>query len=387
MDSFNNLGLKKEIVSVLSTLNFKKPLEVQKKIIPVAITGKNVVFTSRTGSGKTLAYLLGYISKINPKQGLQMLVIIPTRELCIQVGKEMTKVCEPLGINVGMLYGGRSITGDNRTISKKNQILAATPGRIIQHINETKIKVGDVKYIVFDESDQMFDNGFYKDCKYLKKRISTSAQLILCSATITDKVTAFINEQIVNYELFRIGTLLPEQIDQEKVFCEKTEKNDLLDKVFSRRFKRAIVFTNTKVKTISIADHLAKKISKIRVLSSDFEQIDRLNTLNLFKEGKVNVLVTTDIAARGLHIENIDIIVNYDAPTRSEFYIHRIGRTARGDCNGYAITFICPEDVERFRLIEEEFNLKVQLVDKDLKKVTESPALTEEDKTTESKNY
>ncbi len=163
MGDFTKLSLKKEILDVLSRLKLNKSFEVQDKIVPLAMKGKNIVFTSRTGSGKTLAYLLGFLGKINKKQGIQMIVLVPTRELCIQVGKEMRGVCEPLGINVGMLYGGRDIPGDYRTLNKKNQILVGTPGRLLMHINEKKVKVGEVKYLVYDESDQMFDLGFYDD--------------------------------------------------------------------------------------------------------------------------------------------------------------------------------------------------------------------------------
>jgi ATP-dependent RNA helicase DeaD len=140
MNEFSKLGFKKEILDVLTKSGFNKMFDVQEKIIPLAIKGKNLVFTSRTGSGKTLAYLLGYLSKINKTQGIQMIVLVPTRELCIQVGKEMRSICEPLNINVGVLYGGRDIPGDYRTLNKKNQIMVGTPGRLIMHVNEKKIK-------------------------------------------------------------------------------------------------------------------------------------------------------------------------------------------------------------------------------------------------------
>jgi len=201
MGNFTKLGLKKEILDVLSRLKLNKSFEVQDKIVPLAMKGKNIVFTSRTGSGKTLAYLLGFLGKINKKQSTQMIVLVPTRELCIQVGKEIIKICELLGINVGMLYGGRDVQGDYRTLSKKNQILVGTPGRLILHVNEKKIKVGEVKYLVYDESDQMFDHGFYDDCAYMKQRVSKNAQMILSSATMTDKVNSFIKNEIVDYEL------------------------------------------------------------------------------------------------------------------------------------------------------------------------------------------
>jgi len=368
MGDFVTLGLKREILEVLSKLEFSESLEVQDKVVPLVKSGKNVVFTSRTGSGKTLAYLLGFLGKINKKQGIKMLVLVPTRELCIQVGKEMQKVCTPLGINVGMLYGGRDVPGDYRTLSKKNQILVGTPGRLLLHVNERKIKVGEVKYLVFDESDQMFDHGFYDECVYLLQRVSIQAQIILSSATITEKVKRFIEEEIVDYELLRIGELIPKNIVQEKLFCGKLEKNEILLCLLSKKkFKRAMVFCNTRLKSTNIAAFLQKNKFDAKSLSGDLTQVERLNHLNLFKDGKIRILVTTDVAARGLQIENIDLIVNYDVPTKRELYVHRIGRTGRLDKEGYALTFICPEDVDRFHNIEFEYELKVEEIDKDVR--------------------
>lgn len=371
MGSFNQLGLKKEIVDVLSRLKFKEPYDVQEKVIPLAIKGKNIVFTSRTGSGKTLAYLLGFLGKINKKLGIQMLVLVPTRELCIQVGKEVQNICEQLGFNVGVLYGGRDIKGDYKTNSRKNYILIGTPGRLIHHINSKNVQVGEVKCLVYDESDQMFDQGFYDDCVYVKKRVSKGVQIILSSATITDKVHDFIENEIGDYELFNVGESIPKGIIQEKVFCTIIDKNDLLLRFLSsRKFKRALIFCNTKVKTHYISQFLEENKFKTRVLNSDLDQNDRQNYLNLFKQGRIHVLIATDVAARGLHIENVDIVINYDVPTRDEFYIHRIGRTGRSGKNGYALTFICPEDENRFNNIELDYELKVDLIDKDLKRIS-----------------
>lgn len=364
MEDFVKLSLKKEILEVLNRLKIKKPFEVQEKIIPLAIQGKNIVFTSRTGSGKTLAYLLGYLGKINKKIGTQMLVMVPTRELCIQVGKEMKKICDPLSINVGMLYGGRDATGDFRTFTKKNHILVATPGRLILHVNNKNIKVGEVKYLVYDESDQMFDQGFFDDCVYMKKRVSKNVQIISASATMTSKVIDFIDDIIVDYELLRIGDTIPKNIIQEKTYCEKEDKNAILLNFFSKqRFKRAMVFCNTKQRTYHISELLQQNNLNAKPLNGDLDQNERLNHLNLFKEGKVRILVTTDVAARGLHIEKVDTVINYDVPRQEEFYVHRIGRSGRVGKKGYSLTFICPEDEDRFAIIEAKYALKIEEID------------------------
>lgn len=361
--SFEKLRLKKDVISALNSLGYKEPREVQEEIIPLAMQGKDIVFTSRTGSGKTLAYTVPFLSKINLKLGIQMVVMVPTRELCMQVGKEMARIAAPLNIKVGSIYGGREISGDQRTTGRKLHIVVGTPGRLIQHINNKSIKVGEVKFIVYDESDQMFDDGFMKDCIYLKERASKRVQILLASATITIKVNEFINRYIPDHEFLMIGDQVPKNIKQEKLFCTIKEKNEhLIARLNKRSFKRVLVFCNTKLRTYQISELLKEKSFKARPLSGDLKQDDRTSTLNLFKQGRVKILVTTDVAARGLDITNIDMIVNYDIPRQDEFYVHRIGRTGRSDKKGYAINFICPEDEARFKRIEELYELEVNEV-------------------------
>ncbi len=363
MGSFNNIGLKKEIIKVLTRLKYKKSFEVQEKVIPLAVQRKNVVFTSRTGSGKTLAYSLAFIGQINKKLNLQMVVLVPTRELCIQVGKELKKICEPLGLNVGMLYGGREIVGDYKTTNKKNHIIVGTPGRLIQHVNNKQIKLGEVKLLVFDESDQMFDNGFSEECEYVASRASKNAQMILASATMTSKVENFVKDVIVDYELLNIGRQIPKNILQEKLFVEKEEKNASLLNILSKnKPKKVIIFCNTKIKCEDVSEFLKDKGFNAKSLSGDLDQTERSNRLNLFKAGKIFALVASDVAARGLHIENVDLIINFDVPSRTEFYVHRIGRSGRKDKKGHAITLICSEDKERFENIEIEFGLETTSV-------------------------
>ncbi|MBW3020574.1 DEAD/DEAH box helicase [Candidatus Woesearchaeota archaeon] len=368
MSTFDKLGLKKDIIDVLTSLKYKESFEVQDQIIPLVLKGENIVFTSKTGSGKTLAYTLGFLSKINKKLGPQMIVVVPTRELCTQVGKEINKICEPLGIKVGMLHGGREISGDYKTTNKRLQIVVGTPGRLIQHINNKTVRVGDVKYIVYDESDEMFDNGFAKECAYLKARSSRDAQIILSSATITEKVEEFIENIIQDFVFLRIGNLIPKNIEQNKIECEIEDKNDMLIKFFKdKKFKRAMIFCNTKVRCDEITDFLIDNKFNAKFINSDLSQDERYNLLNLFKAGKIQILVTTDVAARGLQIPKVDMVINYDVPRKQEFYIHRIGRTGRTDQEGYALTLVCSEDEDRFNDIEFDFELNVKDITQDYK--------------------
>jgi ATP-dependent RNA helicase DeaD len=360
MVEFAKLGLKKDILEVLELQGFKETMDVQEQIIPLALKGKNIVFTSKTGSGKTLAYTIGYLSKLNKKLGVQMIVLVPTRELGIQVGTEIEKLCTPLGLKVGILYGGRDISGDYRTIDKKNQVIVATPGRLIDHINAKNLKVGETKLLVFDESDQMFDNGFEDHCAYIKSRVSADAQIILASATINKKVHDFIEEEINDYELLEIGSQIPANISQEKIYCSRQEKNELLDKILKEKdFKRAMVFCNTKIKTSHIAEFLESKKHSAKSISSYLDQKTREQRLQMFRKNKLKILVATDVAARGLHIEKVDLVINYDVP-RAEYYIHRIGRTGRVEKKGCAVSLIEPADKDKFSTIEEKYSLEVK---------------------------
>ena len=363
-DDFSNLGLKKGVLDALASLKFTTPTDVQKEIIPLVLSKKNLAFTSQTGSGKTLGFGLGFFSRINLKQNIQVLVLVPTRELCQQVGDELIRFGDIMGFNVGMLFGGHELVGDRRTISRRLHVVVATPGRLIQHINFKTVDVSGVSVLVFDESDQMFDNGFYEDCVYVKSRISSTAQIILSSATITSKVDIFLKTVVKNFSFVEVGALIPPSIAQDAIFCTIPEKKDLLVKFFEGEdFSRAIVFVNTKAKLNAIFDTLNDRGISAAQLSSDLEQKDREKCLRNFKANKFSVLVCTDIASRGLHIENVDIIVNYDVPSRSEFYVHRIGRTGRNGQKGYALTFVCPEDKDAFDVIIGEFNLNIGTVD------------------------
>ncbi len=358
MVGFEDLGLKKEIVVLLKKQGFSVPYDVQKKMVPLMLQKKNIIFTSPTGTGKTLAYLAGFLSRLNPKLGPQMLILSPTRELSIQIGKVAKKLCDPLGLKVGVLYGGRDLKGDYRTVSRKNQIIVATPGRLVDHINLKTIKAGEIRFLIYDEADHMFDDGFYKDCSYIKSRVSKNAQIVMTSATITKKVTQFA-ETIDDMHFLEIGSLIPENIIQEKYYCKRQEKNYvLLDVLKKRRFKRAIIFCNTKMKARNVARFLSGYYDA-RSLTGGNDQKERDNLIGMFRAGRIKVLVTTDIAARGLDIPGVGVVVNYDVP-HNEFYVHRIGRTGREGRKGYALTLVCPEDEARFEDIEFDFQVDVK---------------------------
>ncbi|PIZ53698.1 hypothetical protein COY28_03375 [Candidatus Woesearchaeota archaeon CG_4_10_14_0_2_um_filter_57_5] len=209
----------------------------------------------------------------------------------------------------------------------------------------------------------MFDDGFAEECAYIAERCNKYVQMVLASATITEKVKDFIKTVIPTHELLQVGELIPENITQEKLYCSKEDKPDIVLRFLTKqKIRRALVFCNTKVKCTELASFLAANNIYTYQLSSSLDQKGRINTLNLFKDGKIRVLVATDMAARGLHMLNVDCIINYDLPTRQEFYIHRIGRTGRDNKPGRSLSLVCPEDVERMRQLEEIYKLNIQLM-------------------------
>jgi ATP-dependent RNA helicase DeaD len=370
--SFAHLGLKKEVAAALTSLGYLQPTDVQEKVLPLITAKKNVVFTSQTGSGKTIAYSVGFFNRLQLKQHLQMLVIVPTRELCMQVGEELKKFGQVLGFNVGMLYGGHDLIVDKKVVSKRLHIIVATPGRLIQHINNKVVRVGDVSFLVFDESDQMFDTGFYDDCEYIRSRVSATAQLVLSSATLTAKVESFVKKNIPDFEFVEVGALIPSSITQDMLLCTIPEKNKLLvDFFLGEEFSRAIVFVNTKSKLSAVYDTLLFHNISANYLSSDLDQKEREKCVRDFRTGKFSVLVCTDVASHGLDIKGVDIVVNYDVPPRSEFYVHRIGRAGRVGAQGYALTFVCPEDEEDFAALRKQFDLLIGLVNHDFELIDE----------------
>ncbi len=359
--TFEDLPLKKNIKLTLNSLGFKIPTRVQEETIPLILDGKNVVITSSTGSGETIAYTIPILGRIDPKKGVQALILTPTRELTEQVGSEVKKFCDLLGLKVGVFFGGRDIKGDYKVLQRKNQIIIGSPGRIIQLINNKTLRVGEVSYIVFDESDQMFENGFFGDCIYVKKRISSEAQIVLSSATMTSDVVDFVEKHIVYFEFVEPDSRIPEGILQKKAFVKIPDKNEFIKQFLDNNsFKRALIFCNTKTRVEEVNSFLLKNGFRSRAIHSDLEQKERKRNLQFLKEGRKSILVATDVAGRGLHIDNVELIINYDIPTRKEAYIHRIGRTGRNGLKGYALNLICPEDEERFKNIEDEFELNVE---------------------------
>ena len=370
---------KKELPDVLKDLNFITPTEIQAKTIPLALTGQNVIGQSKTGTGKTLAFGTPIIDKVNPeKKGVQALVITPTRELCIQVADVFEKVGKPFGINVLTIYGGVSYGPQKEALSSgRAHVVVATPGRLIDLYNQKYLDFRDLYTIVLDEADRMLDMGFFPDIEYIFNRLPKKhVQILLFSATIFQEIMESVNQVTKgNHTIIRVGKnedeFVIDKIRQEKYLVkDRDEKYDLLKDILRKeKPTHCLIFSNT----ISGVDFLERRLKHdfkwpVLKITGDVSQKKRERIIQMFKQKKINHLIATDVASRGLDIPNISHVINYDAPQYPENYVHRIGRTGRLDRRkgetrrGKAITLCTQDDLIYMQRIEELINMEVPTI-------------------------
>ncbi len=341
---FYGLGIAPAILAVLDKLNFKTPTPIQEKSIPVASEGKDMVGIAQTGTGKTLAFGIPMIQAVLQGKG-RGLVILPTRELAIQVQETFQKVGGPLGIRSAIAIGGESIERQIREFRRDPQVVIGTPGRIIDHLRQRTLNLSRVRVLVLDEADRMLDMGFAPQLKQIMESVPKTRQTMLFSATMPDEILRLARgymELPVRVEIAPSGTAV-EKVSQELFFVSRDEKPRLLEKVLSEYRGSVLVFARTKfgVKKITRAvramGHSGAELHSNRSLSQ------RREALEGFRNGRYRVLVATDIAARGIDVKGIELVVNYDLPQAAEDYVHRIGRTGRAGMAGHAIAFATPD--------------------------------------------
>ncbi|MEK7546791.1 MAG: DEAD/DEAH box helicase [Patescibacteria group bacterium] len=349
---FHNLGIAPNILGVLDRLHFKIPTPIQEKSIPPAIEGKDLIGVAQTGTGKTLAFGVPMLQMaLSGKQGL---VILPTRELALQVHDVFHKVGTTLGVRAAVLIGGEPIGRQIQALRKNPQIVIGTPGRIIDHMEQKTVSLKSVAILVLDEADRMLDMGFAPQLKRILNVLPRERQTMLFSATMPQAIVAIARGYMklpVRIEIAPSGTTV-EKVTQELFFVEKHDKSRLLEKILGEYRGSALVFSRTK--------HGAKKLAAgIRSLGYSSAELhsnrslgQRKEALEGFRNGKYRILVATDIAARGIDVKGIELVLNYDLPQSSEDYVHRIGRTARAGGAGHAISFAMPSQKGDVRDIE-----------------------------------
>jgi ATP-dependent RNA helicase RhlE len=350
--SFYDLGIAPNILSALDKLGFKTPTPIQARSIPSALEGKDMVGLAQTGTGKTLAFGVPMIqAALAGKRGL---VILPTRELALQVEEEIRKIGQSLGIRTAVLIGGAAIGRQVEALRRGPVIVIGTPGRIIDHLQQKTLSLSRVAVLVLDEADRMLDMGFAPQLKRIMTEVPRERQTMLFSATMPPTIVAMANSYMklpLRIEVAPSGKTV-EKVTQELFFVDKQDKSRLLEKVLAQYHGSVLVFSRTK--------HGARKIAtSVRALGHTSAELHANKSLNQrkealegFKNGKYRVLVATDIAARGIDVKGIELVVNYDLPQAAEDYVHRIGRTARAGAAGHAISFATPDQRGDVRDIE-----------------------------------
>jgi len=353
MATFDQLKVAPELLSSLKHLNLTTPTPIQEKSIPIALDGKDMVGIAQTGTGKTLAFGLPMIQRLGLHKG-RGLIILPTRELALQVDETFRKVASRLGLRTAVLIGGASMEKQRQMIGAKPHVIIATPGRLIDHLQGHTIKLDDVKILVLDEADRMFDMGFAPQIKKILAAVPKERQTMLFSATMPPeimKLAAVHMKLPVRVEIARAGTSA-ERVSQELFFVAKEQKSRLLKKLLEQYKGTVLVFSRTKHGAKKICRSVIAMGYKAAEIHSNRSLSQRREALDGFKSGKYRVLVATDIAARGIDVTGIELVVNFDLPDQAEDYVHRIGRTGRAGLAGHAISFATPDQRRDVRDIE-----------------------------------
>ncbi len=352
-DSFTNLGIAPRLLDMIVQHKFKTPTPIQHQSIPSAIEGKDIVGIAQTGTGKTLAFGIPMIQRLSTLKG-RGLVLLPTRELALQVDEVLQTFGRPLGVGTAVLIGGEAMGRQMQALRRQPRILVATPGRLIDHLQQGTVKLGDIQILVLDEADRMLDMGFAPQLSRILKTVPKERQTLLFSATMPSaivKMAASYMHIPVRIEVAPAGTAA-EHVEQEIIVVNRESKLPLLAALLKEYLGAVLVFSRTK--------HGAKKICRVLYQSgftvaeihSNRSLSQRREALSGFKAGRYRVLVATDIAARGIDVSNIELVVNFDLPDNSEDYVHRIGRTGRAGRKGKAISFATPDQRGNVRAIE-----------------------------------
>jgi len=340
LTTFENLSLPIDLLENLNSLGYQTPTPIQVESIPLLLKNQDLIAQAKTGSGKTLAFLIPLILKLDSQEHFpQALIITPTRELCEQIAGEANKLARyKKDIKVITLYGGTSLRTQVASLEKGADILIGTPGRLLDHFSRETIHLGQIKTLILDEADRMLDMGFADDILKLVSNLPKQRQSILFSATYPENIDKLTKVILNNPKEIKIATKEKEVAIEERVYEVEDKEKALLSTLKHFQPNLALIFCNTKIKTTEVSDMLHDKGFDVATLNGDLEQYERQEMLLQFANGSLPVLVATDLAARGLDIEGIDLVINYDVPMKTEDYTHRIGRTGRADKSGLAVT-------------------------------------------------
>ncbi len=360
---WNALGLVPEILKRIEEVGFKSPTPVQSPSIPVAISGKDLIAGARTGSGKTAAFCLPMIQRLMGRKGTYGVILCPTREIALQTLETLKIFGEPLGVTSTALIGGTDVKADMAAIRTVPHVIVGTPGRICDHITRGNLWLEYIECLVLDEADKMLDMGFAKELNQIIGQTPATRQTLLFSATIPPTIEQLANKILKTPKRIQVGktgVTVSDSVDHEILWMnDRAKKRELLRLL--RDFKgTVIIFSRTKDGATLLWRQIhAAGIHESTYISSNKLQVHREAALQGFKDGEYRVMVATDVAGRGIHVENVGLVINYDLPMEPEDYVHRIGRTGRKDAKGLAVSFCTPHDLKQVEAIERLIKVRI----------------------------
>jgi len=367
---FTDFNFDERLQDGLNSMGFKNPTPIQAQAIPLIQSKHDLIACAQTGTGKTASYLLPVmdgICRLEKRPAISALILAPTRELALQIDQQIEGLAYFTGISSIAIYGGGTgieYEQQRRSLREGVDIVIATPGRLIAHLNAGGVLIDDIKYLVLDEADRMLDMGFQEDLLHIIRKLPVDRQTLLFSATMPPKIRTFAQKLLKNPQQVNIATSSPAAgiLQQCYRVYDENKNTLLLDILNNGDFKSVIVFASTKEKVKQLNSDLKKTKLKVKAFHSDLQQYERQSILLEFKNRKLNVLVGTDVLSRGIDVDGIDLVVNFDVPGDPEDYIHRIGRTARAESTGTAITFVNNKDYAKFSSIEALMDRKVDRI-------------------------
>lgn len=362
---FNDLNLSSELLRAIVDLGFESPSEVQEASIPIILEGRDVLAQAQTGTGKTASFGIPIIEGMEEDaDDLEALVLVPTRELARQVSEELKKLAKyKKFINIVPIYGGADMGKQLRDLKRGASIVVGTPGRVMDHMKRKTIRLDGLKFLTFDEADEMFDMGFRDDMKTIIERTNPNRQTLFFSATFDNDIREFsrLYQRDPAKVIIEKKELTAEKIEQFYLELNRNMKTEILNRlILIHKPKKSIIFCNTKRMVEALEVEIAQRGYKVDSLHGDMRQSSRDNVMKKFRNGTIDVLIATDVAARGLDVSDIDLVFNYDLPQQAEYYVHRIGRTARAGKKGASFTFVTSRDYPKFKEIEKYANIKME---------------------------
>lgn len=374
LTAFKTFELKNEIVQSLNKMGYEHATAVQSQVIPLALKkGKDIIVKSKTGSGKTAAFAIPILQHTEKRKFPQALVLTPTRELAIQVKQEFKDIAKGSGQICEAVYGQHDIQKEVKYLKEGVDIIVGTPGRVIDHLKQNHLDLSEIKYLVLDEADKMLEMGFIDQVKKIIAQAPVNRTTMLFSATMPEKIQIVADTYMKNPQLISLAseTLTVENVSQSYYRVRPDEKRFWLRQILKEKTPSScIIFCNTRLAVDRVCSDLNQKGFKAEAIHGAMTQNKRIHAINHFKKSKFDLLVATDVAARGIHVDNLQLVINYDFPNDTDSYVHRIGRTGRAGQEGEAISFITSNEVRNLYDVEEYIGEMIE--EKELPSVTQT---------------